>query len=118
MLNLKTIRGNTFARMPFELLQNNVPIDLTGAEIKMQLRKECNGVVYLELDQRNNGITITDAVNGKFQIDEQIINTLTKALSIEIEDRFQTADDFIDQNEEIVVLEVFKTNVLVEKWLG
>lgn len=27
-------------------------------------------------------------------IDEQIINTLTKALSIEIEDRFQTADDF------------------------
>ncbi len=30
----------------------------------------------------------------------------------------KTADDFIDQNEEIVVLEVFKTNVLVEKWLG
>ena len=27
-------------------------------------------------------------------IDEQIKNTLTKALSIEIEDRFQTADDF------------------------
>lgn len=27
----------------------------------------------------------------------------------------KTADDFIDQNEEIVVLEVFKTNVLVEK---
>jgi transitional endoplasmic reticulum ATPase len=27
-------------------------------------------------------------------IDEQIINTLTKALSIEIEDRFQTAEDF------------------------
>lgn len=73
MLNLKTIRGNTFEQMPFELLQNNVPIDLTGAEIKMQLRKECNGVVYLELDQ-DNGITITDAVNGRFQIDEQIIN--------------------------------------------
>ncbi len=27
----------------------------------------------------------------------------------------KTADDFIDQNEEIVVKEVYKTNVLVEK---
>ena len=73
MLNLKVIRGNTFEQMPFGLFKNNVPIDLTGAKIKMQLRKECNGVVYLELDQ-DNGITIKDAVNGKFQIDEQIIN--------------------------------------------
>ena len=32
-----------------------------------------NDEVYLELDQ-DNGITITDAENGKFQIDEQIIN--------------------------------------------
>ncbi|MBP8993833.1 MAG: AAA family ATPase [Bacteroidales bacterium] len=41
-------------------------------------------------------------------IDEQIKNTLTKALSIEIEDRFQTADEFSKALKREVILEVKK----------
>jgi len=58
-------------------------------------------------------------------IDEQIINTLTKALSIEIEDRFQTADDFSKALKREMLLEkkdiqktFVKTNEKAEKKLG
>lgn len=50
------------------------PMNLTGASILVQFRNDNNGSVVLELSI-GRGITITDAPNGKFQIDAQIIPT-------------------------------------------
>lgn len=41
----------------------------------------------------------------KFELDEQLINTITKALSYDVEDRFQTADEFIKAIDGIIVVE-------------
>lgn len=74
-LNFNHKRGDTFNEVPFDLEINNVPVDLSDAVIRMQLRKEYGGVIALNLTSVDNaGITITDAVNGKFKINEQIIN--------------------------------------------
>jgi hypothetical protein len=54
---------------------NGTPQNLTGAVIRMQLRKEKDGVSYLELTSvASTGITITNAVGGAFKINTQMIN--------------------------------------------
>jgi len=74
-LNFSHIKGDTFEAVNFEIKIDNVAVDLTDTTIKMQLRKEYGGVVALSLTSvANAGITITDAVDGLFKINEQIIN--------------------------------------------
>ena len=68
-VNFTHKRGDTFYQTPINIQVNNVDLDLTGATILMQLRKEAGGVVMFTPD-----LTITDAPGGDFQIDEQIIN--------------------------------------------
>lgn len=68
-VNFTHKRGDTFYQTPINIKVNNVDLDLTGATILMQLRKEAGGVVAL-----TPALSITDAVGGDFQIDEQIIN--------------------------------------------
>ena len=68
-LNFTTKRGDTFKKTDFQINVNEVPLDLTDGDVRMQLRKEAGGVVALEVP-----ITIFDAVNGEFCIDEQIID--------------------------------------------
>jgi len=73
--NIEHYKGDTFKQIPMVYKTNGVPQDLTGAIIRMQLRKEKDGVSYLELTSvDDSGITITDAVNGAFKINEQIID--------------------------------------------
>jgi hypothetical protein len=55
--------------MPFEYKKNTVAINLTGAIIKIQLRKVAGGVVFFEPT-----ITITNAVLGQWKINKQIID--------------------------------------------
>ena len=75
-LNFIHIKGDTFEAVNFEIKIDNVVVDLTDTIIRMQLRKEYGGVVALSLTSvANAGITITDAVNGLFKINEQVINT-------------------------------------------
>ena len=74
-LNFQHKQGDTFKEVPFEILINSVALNLTGAVIKMQLRKECGGVIALNLTSvASAGLTITNAVNGLFKINKQIIN--------------------------------------------
>lgn len=74
-LNFTHIKGDTFEAVNFEIKIDNVVVDLTDTIIRMQLRKEYGGVVALSLTSvANAGITITDAVNGLFKINEQVIN--------------------------------------------
>jgi hypothetical protein len=68
-VNFTHKRGDTFYQTPINIKVNSVDLDLTGATILMQLRKEPGGVVMF-----TPALSITDAVGGDFQIDEQIIN--------------------------------------------
>lgn len=73
--NIEHYKGDTFKQIPMVYKINGTPQDLTGAIIRMQLRKERDGVSYLELTSVDDaGITITDALNGAFKINEQIID--------------------------------------------
>ena len=74
-LNFQAIRNDTFEAVPFAVLKNNVAVDLTGATIKMQLRKEAGGVIALSLTSVSSaGITITNTSGGLFKINKQIIS--------------------------------------------
>lgn len=75
-LNFTHKKGDTFDEVPFELKVNTVVVNLTGAVIKMQLRKWDNLTnAALSLTSVSSaGITITDATAGKFKINSQIID--------------------------------------------
>ena len=73
--NIEHYKGDTFKEVLMAYKVNGVPQNLTGAIIRMQLRKERDGVSYLELTSvANAGITITNAVGGTFKINTQVIN--------------------------------------------
>ena len=73
--NIEHYKGDTFKQVLMVYKVNGIAQNLTGAIIRMQLRKEKDGVSYLELTSvANAGITITDAVNGAFKINTQIID--------------------------------------------
>ena len=70
--NIEHYKGDTFKQIPMVYKLNGTPQNLTGAVIRMQLRKEKDGVSYLELTSvASAGITITDAANGSFKINTQ-----------------------------------------------
>ena len=79
-LNFTTKRGDTFRRVTFQININEIPLDLTDGDVKMQLRKEAGGVIALE-----PALTIFDAENGEFAIDEQIINILAGKYKYDIQ---------------------------------
>ena len=68
-LNFTTKRGDTFKQVNFQINIDEVALNLTGAEIKMQLRKEAGASIALE-----PSLTILNAIEGRFCIDEQIID--------------------------------------------
>ena len=75
-LNFTHTKGDTFNEVAFEVKKNGTALNLTGATIKMQLRKEYSDVSpTLALTSVSNaGLTITNATSGHFKINEQIIN--------------------------------------------
>ena len=74
-LDFTHIKGDTFEAVNFELLVNSVALNLTGCTLRMQLRKEYGGIVYLSLTSvANAGITITNPSSGIFTINKQIID--------------------------------------------
>ena len=77
-LDFKHIKGDTFEAVNFAMTSGALlsPIDLTGAVIKMQLRKQaCDLVKVISLTSvLSDGITITNPALGLFKINKQIIN--------------------------------------------
>lgn len=75
ILNLIAQQGDTFNEVPFEILIDDVYLDLTNAIIKMQVKKDACASPVLSLTSVDDaGITITNANLGRFKINEQIIN--------------------------------------------
>lgn len=81
------LRGDTFDGKVFAIQKNGLALDLTDAEIKMDVRRQ--GILHLRLKNDpgagEGSITITDAVGGKFRIDPQIIDIPGTTYIYEIE---------------------------------
>jgi len=75
-LNFTHTKGDTFNEVAFEVKKNGTAINLTGATIRMQLRKQYEDVtaVLSLTSAASAGITITNAASGLFKINAQIIN--------------------------------------------
>lgn len=74
-MNFEHIKGDSFEAVNFQVNLNAVPLNLTGCTLKMQLRKEYQGLVFLNLTSvANAGLTIVSPTAGTFRINKQIIN--------------------------------------------
>jgi hypothetical protein len=75
-LNFTHTKGDTFNEVAFEVKKNTVAINLTGATIKMQLRKNYIDVasILAFTSVGSAGITITAPTLGQFKINAQIID--------------------------------------------
>lgn len=74
-LDFTHIKGDTFEEVNFAMILNSAVLNLTGCTLRMQLRKEYGGVIFLSLTSvASAGITITNAAGGLFKINRQIIN--------------------------------------------
>ena len=75
-LNFTHVNGDTFDEVPIRIKIDGINADLTGAVIRMQLRKKaCDLKAVLSLTSvANAGITIVDAINGLFKINQQSSN--------------------------------------------
>ena len=74
-LDFTHLKGDTFEAVNFQMIVNNVALNLTGCTLRMQLKKEYGGVSFLSLTSvASAGITITTPVSGLFKINKQIIN--------------------------------------------
>lgn len=82
-LNLKIEQGATFKKLlQWKAGDPSVPVDITGYQIRMQIRSEqSSSVVLLDLTTSNNRIVITSAVQGQFEL--RLTATETAALTFE-----------------------------------
>ena len=86
------LRGDTWSGITSITLQTSgVPISLSAASIKMQLREDIDSPVALELSTANKLITITSPPSsGVFQIPPQIINIPFGTYNYDIQVTFPT----------------------------
>ena len=92
-LNFKHIKGDTFDEVAFQILVDNVPLNLTNFVIRMQLREQCGGLVALNLTTASNaGLTIVNASQGRFKINKQIIDIDSGNYNYDIELKYPNND--------------------------
>lgn len=87
--NIVHKKGTTFDVWTLQIIIDEVNANLTGAVIEMQLRKEAGQPIALNLTSvGGDGITITEPLNGIFQIDEQIIDIPARVYHYDIKITF------------------------------
>jgi len=68
------IKGDTFLAQSFIFKKNAVAIDLTGGSFRMMIKKHKRDTIAAVSLTDGSGITVTDAVNGVWEIDDQVID--------------------------------------------
>lgn len=78
--------GDTGDTMAFVVLANDIPTDLTGATIKMQVRDCVSRAPVLDLSSAiGAAIVITDPTNGKFRVGYYQVPDLPGAFRYDLE---------------------------------
>tara|TARA_R110000787_G_scaffold46199_1_gene112275 strand:- start:813 stop:1160 length:348 start_codon:yes stop_codon:yes gene_type:complete len=67
-------RGDTFDAITFTIKEDGTDVDLTGAAIKIDFRKDSITGSLQKSMSIGSGITIVDAVGGEFKLDSYINN--------------------------------------------
>jgi len=96
--------GDTWEGAQFTVTKNGAALDLTSATIKSEFRvKTKTGAVKLTLTEVS-GITITDAANGVFKLDKQIITLPADTYHYDIEITLSNGDkkSYVEGTWEIV----------------
>lgn len=84
--DIVTKRGDTYDGCVFTIeYEDHTPLDLTGATILLQIKKSASDDTPVLEFTETDGITITDAANGEFQIDEVIIDICPKIYKYDIQ---------------------------------
>ena len=70
------IKGDTFLPVEFQIKEGGAVKDLTGYRIRMHLRRTKNRTspLVLAFDTDNNSIDIFDPTQGKFRLNERVID--------------------------------------------
>lgn len=68
------VENTTFVGVQFTVTVNASALDLTGAEIRMNVKRKGKPNAQNYELKTGSGLTITNAANGVFTLDEQIIN--------------------------------------------
>jgi hypothetical protein len=69
------LRGDTWPGISsITITTSGVPVNLSAANIKMQLREDTDSPVALEISTDNGLINIVDPVNGKFRLLPFVVN--------------------------------------------
>ena len=63
--------GDTVAAFGYRLKLNSLPVDLTGATIVMKFKRQGQSAISLTLTT-TAGLTITNAIDGRFRVDAMI----------------------------------------------
>jgi len=84
-------KGDTWNGVTFSLEINSSPAVLNGASIRASFR-DPNGDVRATMSTDDGGITITDADNGEFKMDKQLINWPAMTYKYDIEITFGSGD--------------------------
>ena len=83
-------KGDTFDSITFTLQEDAVNIDLTGAEIKIDFRKNSNTGDLQQSMTIGSGITVQDALNGIFKLDSFINNWIAQKYFYDAQVTFST----------------------------
>jgi hypothetical protein len=65
--NINCVRGDTYNGVQFTIVKNAAPLDLTGAAIRAQIKKDSKSIPVKTLSL-GAGISIINAAQGIFQI--------------------------------------------------
>lgn len=74
------VKNDTYIGITFNVEVNSVLLDLTGCSIKMDVKKNSKDYTpplktfRTGASSPDGSLTITDAVNGQFELDEQVID--------------------------------------------
>ena len=75
VVNIETKRNQTWAGLTVQFLLNDLPVDLTGAVIKMQIKKEaCSPTPEVEFTATDGTIVITNAAQGRFAVNPYVFD--------------------------------------------
>lgn len=70
-LDLEIYQGSTFRKgFQWKIQSTDLPMDLTGCQVKMQIREsECSETVAVECSTANGGAVIESAIDGKWYVE-------------------------------------------------
>jgi hypothetical protein len=71
--NITILNNNTYNGIQFTIKKNGIPINLTGANIIIQVKSSFVSTNIEKEFSVGSGITITNPTQGMYQIDAQVI---------------------------------------------